>query len=106
MRKREKEFSRFTTKFGYALRVDSLSDQLEPFELTDTSQDFSPRSLQIVSINHGDIKESFNRFNVLRLHFSKVVEERELGEGRDESVSFQFEVEQTNDLDSLFEPFE
>ena len=79
------------------------SDQLHMLKLADALQYLSPRSLQIVAFRNGDIKQGFDRFHVLRLHLTQVVEERELGKSGYECVAFKFKVEKARDTDGALE---
>ena len=98
--------ARLATEFGEGLRVDALGDELEALELADARDDVAPAALEVVAVDHGDVEERLDALDVLGPHLAKVVEERELGEGRDERVALEVEVEQAHDLDRLLEPFE
>jgi hypothetical protein len=97
---------RFPTKFGNGMRVDSLCDELEAFELTNAGEDLPPRSLEVVAIDHSNIEERLDGLDVLGLHLAEIVEEGELGEGGDERVALEFEVKETGNLDRLLEALE
>lgn len=72
-------------------------------ELTDAGQYFPPRALEIIALRNRDVQQSFDGFHVLRLHLSKVVQEGELSQSRNESIAFQLHVEEACNPDRTLE---
>ena len=57
----------------------------------------------MIALRNSYVEKRLDRFHVLRLHLTKIIQECELRERADESVSFKLEIEETDDADRRLE---